>query len=740
MAKNPSAFIPQRSVAVFPGGDRKNASAHTPMVQLGLGRKHFDQGVAHANGGRWKQALKDFEKAVLHAPDQKTYYYCYGVALTHAGRFGEAIKVFHRELAINPDHPSTLTEIGTCFGRIGRSKEAIQYLERGLARWPNMPHAQFSLGLSLLIEKRNKEAILVFSRVLALDSAYVGAYRQRAFAYVLEGQQQKAIDDMNAAIALGKKDHQTLLSLGVYKEKQSQDFDAGALLLAAATVAEDAALPQAVYALYLINRRMCEQGLAYVDKALALDPMVAEGHVAQGYGFLGQGKISQAVEAYRRAGELKPDDASIAGSLLFALQHNFGVDESQLYEAHTKWASLYKRQDGRDRLDFENDADPDRKLRIGFVSADLRAHAVTFLVIRAVEQLAQLGHEIFCYKTDDKCRDDRYSDRYKAISKVWRDISHITDDECQALFAEHQIDVLIDLSGHTTGNRLSLFSKRSAPLQLTWAGYVGTTGLDSYDGLIADPVEVPAGHDGYYTEPVVRLPDCYVCFDPPARAPDVTPLPCLETDSFTFGCFNRPAKINEEVARAWARILERVPNSRIVMVYGSFKEQGTRDSMYKIFESGGVPKDRVELLGEGDQMKLLLAYGKVDLALDPFPYSGGVTTLEAIWMGVPVVTLAGNTFAGRHSASHLTAAGLGSFCTYSVDDYIDLAVSWSQRRDELALLRSGLRNHVAESPLNDQIRFGDNLDRALKNLWRDWCSQSLEKRANTTESHTQAVE
>jgi len=725
MAKHSGAFVPQPSIQFFQNRSktRFDSGLAVPMVQLGRGKKHFDQGVDHTTHGRWKQALRDFEKAIFYAPDQQTYYYCYGVALTHANRIEEAIKVFHKELAINPDHPSTLTEIGTCLARMGRQKEGITYLQRGLARWPNMVHAQFSLGLAYLDEKHTNEAIIAFTKTLALDPSYVAAYRQRGFAHATLGNENDSIEDLWAAAALSKQDYETLVSLGIRLEMRQRDFDAGTLLEAAARMAPDRALPQAVLGLYLINRRQAEEGLVYAQRAIELDPLLPNAYVALGFGLLGQGQIDEAVAAFRRAGELSPTDSSVAGSLLFALQHNPGVNEAEVYEAHRRWASLYQPAAGaKERQAFTNAPDPERKLRIGLVSADLRGHAVAFLTVRAFEALPTLGYEIFCYKTDGKMRDDKFSDRFKAISKSWTDISRLGDDECRDLIEEQGVDILFDLSGHTAGNRLSLFAKRSAPIQLSWAGYVGTTGLDTYEGIIADHIEVPVGREQFYAEPIVRLPDCYVCFEPNPKAPPVGPLPSLENGSFTFGCFNRPAKINIEVARAWKRILDRVPNSKLLLVYGNFKEEGTRKNITRIFEEAELSLDRVEMLGESDQIKLLTAYNRADLALDPFPYSGGVTTLEAIWMGVPVVTIVGETFAGRHSASHLTGAGLQQFCTDSVDAYVDMAVDWASRKEELAELRRGLRDQVAASPLLDAERFARNLDQAMRGLWEDWCA------------------
>jgi len=252
-------------------------------------------------------------------------------------------------------------------------------------------------------------------------------------------------------------------------------------------------------------------------------------------------------------------------------------------------------------------------------------------------------------------------------------------------------------------------------------------------------VEVPAEDDIHYAEPVIRLPDCYVSYHPPSPAPDVAPLPCLAAGRFTFGCFNRPAKLNEQVAQVWARILDAVPDSRILMVYGGLDEASTSDAVHRMLARGGIDRGRVDLVGETEQGKLLVAYHDVDLALDPFPYSAGVTTLEAMWMGVPTVTLVGDTFAGRHAASHLTAAGLRDFCTLTTDHYVALAVGWSTRRDELAAIRRQLRQRVAASPLCDAPRFAHNLSNELTRLWTAWTADRLAAGSSTAASRELAT-
>ncbi len=699
----------------------------TPAAQVARGRKHHARGVEHARADRWRDALRAFEDAARCAPDQPGFHYAHGVALCRFDRFQEAIGAFFLELAVTPDHAPSLTEIGTCLARTGRTEDGIPYLQRGLLRTPKMPLAQYSLGLALLTENHRKEAIEALDRALMLDGAFADAYRTRGLAHALDGEYDRAVEDLQAAAALDSKNYRAMLEVGVSFGKEARDGQAGRLFEMAAKVAPNIALPQFVFGQFLINSRRYELGLEYVERALELDPLQAEPHAGRGFGLLGQGRIDEAVACFHRAGELKPESAEIAGNLLFALQHQFGVTKRELLDAHKKWAGLYRPNSPRDRLSFANDPNPTRKLRIGLVSSDMHRHAVSFLVLRAFEQLAELGYEIFCYKTDRRHEDDDFSERYKAIAKSWRDVSDLADPALAALIGEeHEIDILFDLAGHTAGNRLSLFARRAAPVQLSWAGYVGTIGLDTYDGIIANPVEIPPEDDEFYAEPIVRLPDCYVCYLPPANAPEVTPLPVVEKGAFTFGCFNRPAKLNAEVGRAWAKIVEQVPGSRILMVYGGLNESATQNAVYGVLESGGLSREHIELVGETEQAQLLDAYGRVDLALDPFPYSGGVTTLEAMWMGVPVVTVVCDTFAGRHSATHLTAAGLADFCVESIDAYVALAVEWAQRPRELAALRAGLRARVAASPLNDQVRFGHHLSNELSRLWAEWCALRLE--------------
>jgi protein O-GlcNAc transferase len=705
-------------------GALQNGQSEGEAARLRKATRSYEQGVEHAKKDRWALALECFRLAASGAPNHPRFNYGYGVALCRADRFAEAIEAFENELLVEPNFAPALAEIGTCLARTGRTADGIPYLQRGLSMLPAMPLAQFSLGLALLSENRRTEAIMALNQALQIDRNYADAYKIRGLALIMDGQFDRAMDDLQLAAALNSENHQAIVELGMAFGAAERNMQAAFLFETAVRVSPDLPLPNYAYGQFLINHRQFELGLSHVDRALELDPLHADSYVARGFGFLGQGRVEDAVASYRKAGEIRPDDPNIAGTLLFALQHKPGVTKAELFTEHKRWGTLYsKHWQAVDRFSFANAPDPSRLPRIGIVSADLHNHAVAFLTLRAFEKLAELGHEIFCYSTDKNRFDDDSTGRYKAASVAWREIFELNDADAAKQIADDGIDVLFDLSGHTAGNRLTMFARRAAPIQLSWAGYVGTIGLETYEGVIADPVEIPPEDDEHYVEPVIRLPDCYVCYQPPPDPPEVAPLPCLTKEVFTFGCFNRPAKLNIDVTKAWAAILEQVPNSKILMVYGGLNEGATREALKRLFDAAGLAMDRVEMNGEGQQKMLLNSYSRVDLALDPFPYSGGVTTLEAMWMGVPVVTLRGDTFAGRHSATHLTAAGLKDFCVSSPEEYVALAVSWSQRRDELAQLRLGLRDKVAASPLYDADRFARNMSNELVRLWHEWCRE-----------------
>jgi predicted O-linked N-acetylglucosamine transferase (SPINDLY family) len=342
------------------------------------------------------------------------------------------------------------------------------------------------------------------------------------------------------------------------------------------------------------------------------------------------------------------------------------------------------------------------------------------LLVRALENLDPTLAETFCYS--DGTREDAMTNRLRASTNGWRDVRALSDEQLAEQIRADGIDVAFDLAGHTGRNRLLMFARRPAPIQITWLGYVGTTGLTAIDYLLADRHEVPEGAESFIAERVLRMPDDYVCYDPPLDAPPVGPLPAIERGFVTFGSFNNFTKITPAVAGVWATILRRVNGARLVLRYSGLDAPSVQRRVGEMFARYGVDSSKLELHGGSNHEDFLRGYQDIDVALDPFPYSGGLTTCEAVWMGVPVVTFPGKTFAGRHSLSHLSNAGMTETVAANLESYVDIAVGLAEDLPRLASLRGKLRDQVAASPLCDGQRFAVNLMRVLRGAWREWCA------------------
>jgi predicted O-linked N-acetylglucosamine transferase (SPINDLY family) len=368
-----------------------------------------------------------------------------------------------------------------------------------------------------------------------------------------------------------------------------------------------------------------------------------------------------------------------------------------------------------------NDCNPERIIRLGFVSADFGHHPVGYFLIRALENLDPSRCEFVCY-ADRNSKDD-LTRRFEAACTTWREVQALTNQALAAQIRADRIDILFDLAGHTATQRLLVFAHKPAPIQVTWAGYVGTTGLKVIDYILADRYEIPPEAEPHYCERVLRMPDGYVTYDPPDYAPPVSPLPASMQPCFTFGSFNKPAKITPPIVKAWANILTRVPRSRLVLKFRGMEESSVVGPLSQEFADQGVDPSRIECLGWSPPPQLLAEYGRIDLALDTYPYNGGLTTCEALWMGVPVVTCPGETFASRHSLSHLSNVGLTETIARDLDEYARVAVSLAGDLPRLAAIRNGLRGRLGASPLCDGKRFANHLMALVRDIWRRHCAK-----------------
>jgi predicted O-linked N-acetylglucosamine transferase (SPINDLY family) len=369
-----------------------------------------------------------------------------------------------------------------------------------------------------------------------------------------------------------------------------------------------------------------------------------------------------------------------------------------------------------------NSPDPDRNLRVGIVSGDLRQHPVGYFVESVLDAFANQGPsrlEFFAYSNYFEF--DTTSERIRTSCANWFSILGRTDEMVAQQIRDDRIDILIDIAGHTGHNRLPLFAWKPAPVQVSWLGYFATTGVAAIDYLIADPWTLPETEEANFTETIWRLPETRLCFTPPDLSVAVTPLPALERGYVTFGNFNNLAKMNDDVVALWARILNAVPNSRLSLKTQHFNDPAVQENVFARFEAHGINRGRLVLEGYAPRADYLASYNRVDIALDPFPYTGGTTTVEALWMGVPVLTLAGKQFLARQGVGLLVNAGLPNWVASDSDDYFARAVAHASDLQHLASLRDGLRQQLLSSPVCDAQRFAQNFETALRSMWERWC-------------------
>ena len=480
---------------------------------------------------------------------------------------------------------------------------------------------------------------------------------------------------------------------------------------------------------YLVNAAEISRRAGYLggalelsERALSLRPRDGRAWQVRGSAMEELDRLDEALECLRHELELKPDNIEGHSNLLFLLSRADLLPPQQAAAEYRRWGELYADPLSAAALPHANSPEPDRPLRIGYVSADFRRHAMAYFVEPVLAQHERSTWSVYCYS--NCTRPDDVTQHLRGFAHEWRDIAALSDDAAAGLIREDRIDILVDLAGHTGGNRLLLFARRPAPVQMTWLGYWGGTGMAAMDYRITDRYADPEGEaDSHYREKLLRLPHSKWCYLPPAGMPACNALPAQSRGNVTFGSFCSFPRISSETMRAWAMLLRRMPGARLRMIGAPGGE--SLDRMLEIFEAAGVYADRVDLVARLPFDAYLQQYLQVDIALDPFPMNGGTTTCEALWLGVPVVSRSGRSAVSRSGCSLLTNAGLPQLIADSWEGYVEIAVALATDLPALALLRATLRQRLRASPLLDAQAFTHDLEALYRDAWRSWCAKSL---------------
>ncbi|MBS0266606.1 MAG: tetratricopeptide repeat protein [Planctomycetes bacterium] len=642
-----------------------------------------------------------------------------GNALQALGRTSEAADAYQRALQLRPDFPSARDNLA----RLHSCDLTTTGQPPPLTPAPPHPLAdeQYALGNTLMAQGRPLDAIAAFQRALQMHPEFAAARYNLATVWLICGQLDEAAAAYQELLQFRSDFPEAHNNLGTIWLKRRHLEEAVNCFERALTLRPN--FPEALNNLgtALTDLRSPDQAVVCLQQAVHLKPDFAEAYSSLGNAWKLLGQIQESLEAYQRAVELKPNLAEAFSNLLQTLHYQEGLSLSELNRHHQAFQDRIAASMPLVTQHFRDRQDPHRRLRVGFVSGDLARHPVGYFLVRILENLDPNQIEAVCYS--DRVVEDDLTARCRAAVNTWHFTAGLSDADLAGRIHADQIDILFELAGHTARNRLLAFARKPAPIQITWAGYAGTTGLSAIDYILADHWEIPAELECHYSERVLRMPDGYVTYDPPVYAPPVSPLPALDTGHVTFGSFNNPAKISSRTVHIWAQVLARVPNSRLVLKYTGFQTEAVAGRLTREFAALGIAPERLEFQGWSSHAELLAEYGRIDLALDPMPFTGGLTTIEALWMGVPVVTLPGETFASRHSFSHLSNIGLWETIADSETRYVELAVSLASNRPQLSEIRSRLREQMATSPLCDGPRFARHLQTILRGIWHSWCGR-----------------
>ncbi len=679
--------------------------------QLGLG-------AVAEQLGQWPEAIAAYQAAIaLEAGDADTYN-ALGNCLRRGGSIGLAESAYREALRLQPERADALSNLGSLLFECGSADHALALLRRAVEREPQVAVYGINFGIALCQRREFIEAETVLRQVVNKDPAQPEAAFNLAIALKGAGRTPEAAREYRRAIELRPRYAEAFVNLGNL-HKESGEF-------AAAAAAYEGALRTRPDSIEALNNAGCllrilgrlGEAEAFFRRALAIDPGNAALHDNLGSVLKDSGELDGALEAYREALRLDPGRAATHSNLCYALGFQC-ADPAPILAECRRWNQHFAAGLPDASAPHPNALLPGRRLRIGYVSADFRDHCQALFMLPLLSQHSHASFEIICYSSVE--REDEVTARIRALVDGWREVRSLDDASLAALIRRDGIDILVDLAMHMAGGRPQAFARKPAPLQVAWLAYPGTTGLDAMDYRLSDPYLDPPHADPHYAERTIRLADSFWCYEPLTDALQVNELPALSRGYVTFGCLNNPCKFTDQTLALWGKVLHAVPSARLLLMAAPGPH---RLRLALRLEARGIAADRVKFLAFRPRAEYLRSYHDIDLGLDTLPYNGHTTSLDALWMGVPVITRVGKTCVGRAGFSQLKNIGLPELAADTDGDYVAAVVALATNLARLAALRRGLRARLVASPLMDAPRFARQMEAAYRGIWADYCRRS----------------
>ncbi len=603
------------------------------------------------------------------------------IQLHKNGSYDKAEKLYLKVLSIAPDHGDALHLLGLLYSVTGRGKDAHHYLEKAASLFPDNPLFLYDLGVFYYNISELEDAEIQLNKAISLQPDHVPTL------FYLGNVARKKKNYLNAerfykqAFSYNPEYYPAICNLGTTYSELTQFDDA----------------------------------IACFEKALSLAPRQMEPYNNLGLIYAKTGEITKALSYYRKAHQLNSQEHRIYSNILMYSHYLSNISNDEMFSLHQqfqlKYQHLYTESSSQKRIVIKKE-----KLRIGYVSADFRIHSVGYFIEPIVTSHDKKDFEIFCYS--DTATPDETTERIRKNAFAWRSIYGIDDNSVFSKIQEDKIDILVDLAGHTEDNRLPLFLRKPAPIQVTYLGYPNTTGLETIDYRLTDALADPDSSDKFYTEKLIRLETGFLCYRPPDVIPAVNDSPALRNGHITFGSFNNLPKINEATIKVWADILTNVPDSKLFLKTRPFNDTTVRKKYEQLFIKHGISVNRLIFKGHNaSTSEHLNEYNVIDIALDPFPYNGTTTTFESLLMGVPVITLAGTCHAGRVGVSILNNFGIPELIAHSNKEYIEVAINMTKDITTLNKQRQNLRDRLLKSKLCNGKEFTKNLEKIYRQVW-----------------------
>jgi protein O-GlcNAc transferase len=678
----------------------------------------FATAVAHHQAGRLDLAAEIYRRILAVEPHHAHTLHLLGVIAHQTGQHAVAVDHIRRAIALFAGDASFYHNLGEAYRGLRKNSEALAAYRRALELDPAVPETHNGLGLVLQAEGQTAEALACFERALRLRPNYAEAVNNRAMVWNDQGRLDEAAAEFRRAQQLDPRLPAAFSNLGTILHQQRKIEEAVACYQRALELNPEIAETYCNLAAALQEQGSLDAARAACQRSLQLRPGYAEALVNLGGVYKDQGQLVEAIAISRQAVECRPDFAGAYSNVLYTMLYSADYDAQQILAEHRRWNERYAAPLAAAVRPHANDRSPDRRLRIGYISPNFRAHPLALIAGPLFRAHDHQQFTIYCYS--DLPAPDATTAFLRGCADAWREIVGRPDDEVAELVRADQIDILVDMTMHMAHQRLLVFARKPAPVQVTWFAYPGTTGVSAIDYRLTDPYLDPPGlTDGDYTEQSIRLPDTFWCYDPGTTAVEVGPLPALAKGYVTFGCLNNFCKITPVVRRLWAAVLRELPDARLLLLA---KEGSHRQALLDAMQAEGVAAERVSFVGMRPRDDYLRLYHQIDVGLDTLPYNGHTTSLDSFWMGVPVVTLAGQTVVGRAGVSQLTNLGLAELAAQTPAQFVAIAAGLARDLRRLAELRATLRGRMEKSPLMDGPRFARNIEAAYRTMWRRWCA------------------